>query len=87
LRTPAEKAVRIWLNKPVRAQRELKTRRYRWSSGDEGRPKAWYVDVDEAKRDDEIAYLRKFICLRDVDDPNLRVSLLKADLKIINHPR
>jgi len=48
---------------------------------------AWYVDVDEAKRDDEIAYLGKFIYLRDVDGPNLRVSLLKADLKIINHPR
>ena len=34
---------------------------------DEGRPKAWYVDIDEAKRDDEIAYLRQSIYLRDVD--------------------
>jgi DNA polymerase-3 subunit epsilon len=29
--------------------------------------KAWYVDIDEAKRDDEIAYLRQSIYLRDVD--------------------
>ena len=46
---------------------ELKKRGYRWSPGDEGRPKAWYVDMDEAKRDDEIAYLRQSIYLRDVD--------------------
>jgi DNA polymerase-3 subunit epsilon len=39
----------------------------RWSPGEDGRPKAWYVDVDEAKRDDEIEYLRKSIYLRDVD--------------------
>jgi hypothetical protein len=45
----------------------LKKRGYRWSAGDEGRPKAWYVDIDEAKRDDEIAYLRQSIYLRDVD--------------------
>jgi DNA polymerase III subunit epsilon len=32
-----------------------------------GTQTAWNVDIDEEKRDDEIAYLRKFIYLRDVD--------------------
>ena len=26
-----------------------------------------YVDIDESKRDEEVAYLRQFIYLRDVD--------------------
>ncbi|MGA2998375.1 hypothetical protein [Bradyrhizobium sp.] len=30
-------------------------------------PRAWFIDVDEEKRDDEIAYLRNSIYLRDVD--------------------
>ena len=32
-----------------------------------GAQRPWYVDIDEKKRDDEIAFLRKFIYLRDVD--------------------
>lgn len=46
---------------------ELKKRGYRWSSGEDGRPKAWFIDVDEEKRDEEIAYLRSSIYLREVD--------------------
>jgi DNA polymerase-3 subunit epsilon len=45
----------------------LKKRGYRWSSGEDGRPKAWFIDVDEEKRDEEIAYLRSSIYLREVD--------------------
>ena len=68
LENARRKTVRIWAEQaPFDLKDELKKRGYRWSSGDEGRPKAWYVDIDEAKRDDEIAYLRKFIYLRDVD--------------------
>jgi hypothetical protein len=58
------KTVRIWAEQaPFDLKDELKKRGYRWSSGDEGRPKAWYIDIDEAKRDHEIAYLQQsFIC-------------------------
>jgi DNA polymerase-3 subunit epsilon len=52
---------------PFDLKDQLKKRGYRWSAGDEGRPKAWYVDIDEAKRDDEIAFLQQFIYLRDVE--------------------
>jgi DNA polymerase III subunit epsilon len=68
LENARRKTLRIWAEQaPFDLKDELKKRGYRWSSGDEGRPKAWYVDIDEAKGDDEIAYLRKFIYLRDVE--------------------
>jgi DNA polymerase-3 subunit epsilon len=68
LENARRKTIRIWAEQaPFDLKDELKKRGYRWSPGDEGRPKAWYVDVDEANRDDEIAYLRQSIYLRDVD--------------------
>jgi DNA polymerase III subunit epsilon len=68
LENARRKTVRIWAEQsPFDLKDELKKRGYRWSPGEDGRPKAWYVDVDEAKRDDEIEYLRKSIYLRDVD--------------------
>ena len=68
LENARRKTIRIWAEQaPFDLKDELKKRGYRWSAGDEGRPKAWYVDIDEAKRDDEIAYLRQSIYLRDVD--------------------
>jgi DNA polymerase III subunit epsilon len=68
LETARRKTVRIWAEQsPFDLKDELKKRGYRWSAGDEGRPKAWYVDIDEAQRDDEIAYLRRSIYLQDVD--------------------
>jgi len=68
LESARRKTIRIWAEQaPFDLKDELKKRGYRWSPGDEGRLKAWYIDVDEANRDDEIAYLRKFVYLRDVD--------------------
>jgi DNA polymerase III subunit epsilon len=68
LENARRKTIRIWAEQaPFDLKDELKKRGYRWSPGDEGRPKAWYIDVDEADRDDEIAYLRQSIYLRDVD--------------------
>jgi len=45
----------------------LKRRGYRWSDGSDGRSRSWYVDVDESKLDDEIAFLKTEIYLRDVE--------------------
>jgi DNA polymerase III subunit epsilon len=68
LENARRKTIRIWAEQaPFELKDELKKRGYRWSSGNEGRPKAWYVDIDETRRDDEIAYLREFIYLQDVD--------------------
>jgi DNA polymerase III subunit epsilon len=68
LENARRKTVRIWAEQsPFDLKDELKKRGYRWSPGEDGRPKAWYVDIDEAKRDDEIDYLRRTIYLREVD--------------------
>ena len=40
---------------------------YRWSDGSDGRPKSWYVDVGASAVDDEFAFLKAEICLRDVE--------------------
>jgi DNA polymerase-3 subunit epsilon len=37
------------------------------SDGSDGRPRSWYIDVDESKLDDEIALLRTEIYLRDME--------------------
>ncbi|MEI8154720.1 MAG: hypothetical protein WCG92_24515 [Hyphomicrobiales bacterium] len=54
------RTVRIWAEyAPFELKDELKKRRYRWSDGNDGRPKAWYIDIDEADERNEIAYLCK----------------------------
>jgi DNA polymerase-3 subunit epsilon len=68
LENARRKTIRIWAeHAPFDLKDELKKRGYRWSPGDEGRRKAWYVDVDEANRNAEIAYLRQSIYLQDVE--------------------
>jgi DNA polymerase-3 subunit epsilon len=63
-----KRTVRIWAEQsPFDLKDELKKRGYRWSSGEDGRPKAWYVDVDEDVEADEICYLREHIYRREVD--------------------
>lgn len=60
--------VRIWAERsPFDLKDELKKRGYRWSPGDDGRPKAWYIDVDQDKREDELAHLRQHIYCREVE--------------------
>ena len=72
------KTVRIWAEyAPFELKDELKKRRYRWSDGSDGRPKAWYVDVDEADEGSEIAYLCKEIYCREVELRTQSVTALK----------
>jgi DNA polymerase-3 subunit epsilon len=60
--------VRIWAEQsPFELKDSLKKRGYRWSDGSDGRPKSWYVDVGEAAVEDELAFLRTEIYLRDVE--------------------
>jgi DNA polymerase-3 subunit epsilon len=59
---------RVWAqNSAFDLKDELKRRGYRWNDGSDGRPKSWYVDVDQAQRDDEVKYLRQDIYQREVD--------------------
>ena len=54
-RTPS---FRVWaLNSPYDKKDLLKQRRYRWSGGEGGLPKAWYTFVSEAEVAGEQAWL------------------------------
>ena len=60
--------MRLWAEQsPFELKDVLKRRGYRWSDGADGRPRSWYVDLDEGKLDDEIAFLKTEIYLRDVE--------------------
>jgi len=54
---------RIWAtDAPFDAKDILKSRGYRWNPGDDGRPKAWYVDfATEAEMHDECDFLSESI--------------------------
>jgi DNA polymerase-3 subunit epsilon len=63
-----KKTMRVWAEQsPFDFKDTLKRRGYRWSDGSDGRPRSWYVDVDESELDDEIAFLKTEIYLRDVE--------------------
>lgn len=58
-RTPSFK---VWaLNAPYDKKDVLKQRRYRWSSGEGGLPKAWYTSLPERDLADEEAWLTKAV--------------------------
>lgn len=68
LENARKNTVRIWAERsPFDLKDDLKRRGYRWSSGEDGRPKSWYVDVDEDRQFEELAYLRQHIYRREVD--------------------
>ena len=63
-----KKTMRVWAEQsPFDLKDSLKRRGYRWSDGRDSRPRSWYVDVDESKLDDEIAFLKTEIYLPDVE--------------------
>ena len=63
-----KKTMRVWAEQsPFDLKDSLKRRGYRWSDGSDGRPRSWYIDLDESKLHDEIAFLKGEIYLRDVE--------------------
>lgn len=68
LQTARRATKRVWAQQsPFELKDALKKRGYRWSDGADGRPKSWYIDIDENALDEEIAFLRTEIYLRDVE--------------------
>jgi DNA polymerase-3 subunit epsilon len=67
--------LRCWAeNSPFESKDDLKKRGYRWSSGKDGTPRAWWIDVAEADIDAEKAYLRTEIYKRDVAFPIAEIT-------------
>ncbi|OKO69019.1 3'-5' exonuclease [Bradyrhizobium sp. AS23.2] len=63
-----KKTMRVWAEQsPFDLKDALKRRGYRWSDGSDGKPKSWYVDIDESKLEAEITFLKTEIYLRDVE--------------------
>jgi DNA polymerase-3 subunit epsilon len=63
-----KKTMRVWAEQsPFDLKDSLKRRGYRWSDGSDGRPRSWFIDIDESGLDDEIAFLKTEIYLRDTE--------------------
>jgi DNA polymerase III subunit epsilon len=59
---------RVWAQgSPFDLKDTLKARGYHWNDGSDGRPKSWFIDVAEDKRDSELSYLKEEIYQREVD--------------------
>lgn len=68
LETARRPTLRVWAEQTAFELKDsLKRRGYRWNDGSDGRPKSWYIDVDETALDDEIAFLRTQIYMQDVE--------------------
>lgn len=65
--------IRIYAeNSPFDMKDHLKARGYRWSDGSDGRPKSWWVEVDEGALEDELTFLRSDIYRWPDADPPIR---------------
>ncbi len=68
LQTARKPTMRVWAEQsPFGLKDPLKKRGYRWSDGTDGRPKSWYIDVQESSIEAEIAYLRDDVYLLDLE--------------------
>jgi DNA polymerase-3 subunit epsilon len=66
---------RLWAEgAPFELKDVLKARGYRWNAEHGGAPRAWYIDVDEAGREAELAFLRREIYQRDVAPLSRRID-------------
>ncbi len=61
--------LRVWaVNSPFETKDVLKDRGYRWGSGDDGFPKAWYIDIPSQEYESELTYLNENIYSKKVGD-------------------
>jgi DNA polymerase-3 subunit epsilon len=59
-------------NSPFDMKDHLKMRGYRWSDGSDGRPKSWWIELEEDAFDDELSFLRSEIYRWDEADPPIK---------------
>ncbi|WP_340672334.1 3'-5' exonuclease [Bradyrhizobium ottawaense] len=75
LETARKSTMRVWAEQTAFELKDsLKRRGYRWNDGSDGRPKSWFRDVDETALEDEIAFLRTQIYMRDVEPSVQRLT-------------
>lgn len=65
----------VWAEgSPFEFKDQLKSRGYRWNGEENGRPRAWYIDVTDEQREAELAFLKKEIYQRDIDLKPSRIT-------------
>ena len=70
LKNARKKSYRIWaVGSDFDKKDVLKNRGYTWSTGEKGRRRSWYIDIDEENMEPEIEFLKKEIYERDIDLP------------------
>lgn len=75
LETARKPTMRVWAEQTAFELKDsLKRRGYRWNDGSDGRPKSWFIDVDESGLDEEIAFLRSQIYMQDVEPTVQRLT-------------
>jgi DNA polymerase-3 subunit epsilon len=62
------KTVRIWAEgAPFELKDHLRSRGYRWNDGSNGRPRSWYIEIDEAFSDSELLHLKEEVYRREIE--------------------
>lgn len=70
LASARSKTLRCWAeNAPYEAKDDLKKRGYRWSDGQDGEPRGWWIDVSEANIASERAFLVQHVYMREITLP------------------
>lgn len=78
LEASAKITVRIWATgAPFEMKDVLRLRFYRWNPGADGRPRAWFRDVEEDVADAEIAFLRAEVFRSDWTATTTRITALE----------
>ncbi|ASY66510.1 DNA polymerase III subunit epsilon (plasmid) [Sinorhizobium sojae CCBAU 05684] len=73
LETSQRSRVRIFAeHSPFDMKDHLKARGYRWSDGSDGRPKSWWIEIDEERLTAELAFLRSEIYRWEEADPPVK---------------
>jgi DNA polymerase-3 subunit epsilon len=69
------KTLRCWAeNAPFESKDDLKKRGYRWNGGEDGMPRAWWIDVTEADIEAEKAYLYNEVFKHEVAIPVVEIT-------------
>lgn len=79
LKSSRKSRIRIYAeNSPFDLKDHLKKRGYRWSDGSDGRPKAWWTEIDESDYDSELHYLRTEIYRwKDVEPLSVKLTAVE----------
>ncbi|WP_298884981.1 3'-5' exonuclease [uncultured Bradyrhizobium sp.] len=75
LETARKPTLRVWAEQTAFELKDsLKRRGYRWNDGSDGRPKSWFIDIDDTAIEDEIAFLRTQIYMQDIEPSVQRLT-------------